>query len=111
MDQKKIEEYKKELEAEKTKLLEELKKDEAPVDFGSDIDSFEEEAQEAEEFSEKVALGQTHKEQIDDIDIALGKISSGKFGLCEKCGREIEEKVLRLTPESKFCRGCKKEGG
>lgn len=107
MDQQKIEEYKKELEATRAELLTELKKDEGPEDFGADVDHGEEEANEAESFSEKVAIGQAHKEQINNIDVALGKIDAGKFGVCEKCGREIEEEVLNITPESRFCKSCK----
>jgi len=109
MNQQKIEEYKNRLEMKRNELLAELKKDETPEDFGTDVDHGEEEANEAESFSEKVAIGQTHKEQVNDIDAALGKIPSGKFGICEKCGGEIEEGVLRITPESKLCKGCKKE--
>lgn len=108
MDKQKLEECKKGLEAMRAELLAELKKDEKSEDFGADVDSFEEEAQEAEDLSEKLAVGQSHKEQINDIDAALGKIASGKFGVCEKCGMEIEEDVLRVTPESRFCRGCKR---
>jgi len=94
----------------RNELLAELKKDEKPEDFGADVDHGEEEANEAESFSEKVAIGQAHKEQINDIDTALGKIDAGKFGVCENCGREIEEEVLCLTPESRFCKACKKVG-
>ncbi len=107
MDQQKLNEYKKELEATRAELLAELKKDEKPEDFGGDVDHGEEEENETESFSEQVALGQSHKEQINDIDIALSKIETGKFGICEKCGREIEERVLRITPESRLCRACK----
>jgi len=109
MDKNKLDEYKNKLEAKRTELLAELKKDETPEDFGTDVDHGEEEANEAESFSEKVALGQSHKEQINDIDVALSKFEAGKFGICEKCGREIEDEVLRITPESRFCKGCKKE--
>jgi len=108
MDREKIEEYKNKLEAKKGELLEEVKKDETPEDFGSDVDSYEEEASEAEEFSEKVALGQEHKEQVSEIDAALERISGGKFGLCEKCGMEIENEVLDVMPESRYCKHCKK---
>ena len=109
MDREKVEEYKNKLEARRTELLAKLKKDEAPEDFGGDVDHGEEEANEAESFSEKMAMGQTVRDEINEVETALNKIASGKFGLCEKCGMEIEEGVLDITPESKFCKHCKKK--
>lgn len=109
MNQTKIENYKKKLELERTGLMKELEKDQVPEDFGSDVDHFEEEASEAESLSNKLAAGQDIKERINDIDRALDKIRTGEYGPCEMCGGEIEEKILNISPESRFCKNCKKK--
>jgi len=107
MDGEKIEKYKNELNAERAKLLAELEKENQPVDFGSDIDHNDEEANEAEELGNQLSLGQSTKDRISDIDRALGKIEKGEYGICESCKTEIEEKVLNVSPESRFCSHCK----
>lgn len=70
---------------------------------------FDEEADEDEAFAGQVALGQSHREMINDIDAALNRIKEGKYGICEQCGKEISEEVLALIPESRFCEECKKK--
>lgn len=37
----------------------------------------------------------------------LQKIKQGSYGLCEKCGRQIERERLRLLLTTTFCVGCK----
>ena len=38
---------------------------------------------------------------------ALANIEKGKYGVCAKCGGEIEREVLEASPESSLCRQCK----
>jgi DnaK suppressor protein len=107
MTQEKIAGYKVALEKERRLVLEEIKKNETPVDFGSDIDHFEEESDEAEELGNQLAIAQDLKKRLDDIEVALEKIREGKYGICEKCGREIETEILDIDPESRLCKNCK----
>jgi len=37
----------------------------------------------------------------------LGKIQTGTYGICEKCGKPIEHEILAIDPESRFCKACK----
>jgi len=108
MESKNIEEYKKKLEGERAKLIKEIGEDQKPQDFGADIDHSDEESNEAESLGNQLAEAQDLKERVNDIDRALGKIRAGKYGICEKCGKKIEEKVLDISPESRLCRNCKK---
>jgi len=39
----------------------------------------------------------------------LEKIKKNTYGRCEKCEQEIEEKLLKIQPETKLCLKCKKE--
>ena len=107
MTQEKIESYKKKLEEERTMILEEIEETEKPVDFGSDVDGFDEETDEAEETSNQVSIANTLKIRLTEVDAALEKIRLGKYGTCELCKKEIEEAVLNVDPESRFCKSCK----
>lgn len=41
------------------------------------------------------------------VVLALKKIEEGKFGICEKCGQEIDKARLEIMPTAKLCMGCK----
>lgn len=109
--EQKIKLYQKRLEEEKNRLLGEMSKEEQPEHFISegDVVTPEEEADAAEEYGNNLAVEQTHRENINEIDNALNKIKSGEYGLCENCGREISEKILDLIPESALCEDCKRK--
>lgn len=112
MNPKKVQEYKAILEKERLLLFAEIKKNEKPVDFGSDIDHSAEETDESdksEEVGNQLAVAQDLKNRLDDIDAALSKIQSGRYGICEKCGAAIEAEILDIDPESRFCKRCKSE--
>ena len=100
--------YKLTLEESRERLLKDLAKAEKPEDFGDDTDDADEEKNESESFGNQLALAQTIREQINEVDAALNKIAIGTYGICEHCGKKIEEKVLEISPESRLCQQCKK---
>lgn len=108
MEKEKIGQYEERLKKERERLLGEIKENETPEDFGSDIDAGDEEANEAEAFGNKLAIGGALRERIAEIDAALNRIREGTFGICIKCGKEISEDVLSAVPESQLCERCKK---
>jgi DnaK suppressor protein len=107
MNQETLNEYKKKLERERLLLLGEVKQAETPANFGSDVDGFDEKTDEAEDIGNQQAVAQDLKNRLDEIDVALSKIHSGTYGVCEKCGKEIEEELLEIDPESHLCKECK----
>ena len=40
---------------------------------------------------------------LTDVDAALGRISEGKFGICESCHESIEADRLLADPLVRFC--------
>lgn len=48
---------------------------------------------------------------LKEIDEALARMASGKFGMCERCGKPIEEERVELIPWTRYCAGCSKEFG
>ncbi len=109
LTKEKINEYKEKLEEQKQALIGQLEAEDKPENFGSDVDSLDEEANEAQEFANQQAIGQTLRDRISEIDSALNKILSNKYGSCENCGKEISAEVLDVIPESKLCEDCKKK--
>jgi DnaK suppressor protein len=78
-------------------------------EFGSDVDSGEEESDESEEFGNQLSVAQEYKERLANIDTALKKIERKKYGVCERCGKKISLDVLKIAPESRLCKECKKK--
>lgn len=70
--------------------------------------SLEEEADEVEEYENLLAVERSLEAKLKDIKVALGKIKKGNYGICEKCKKEIELERLKIIPETRFCKNCKK---
>ncbi len=43
------------------------------------------------------------------IDLALEKITKGRYGFCERCGSAIPAGRLDLVPEARYCMNCERE--
>ena len=78
-----------------------------PEDFGSDVDHFDEEADEAESLSNSLDVVQTFEGRLRDVEAALEKMERGSYGTCEKCGEAISFELLKIDAESKLCKACK----
>ncbi len=68
----------------------------------------EEQADEVEEMASKFALAQVIGRRLQRVKKALTKMKGGGYGVCEKCGKEIELELLEIDPESRLCRECKR---
>ena len=105
----KLTQFKERLEEGKKVLLQKIKHFSEDVpDLGSDKD-LEEEADKTEAFTDQMAEVLPLKERLEDVEHALRKMEEGTYGICEKCGKEIELDLLEVDPESRYCRDCKKK--
>ncbi len=77
------------------------------VDFRSDTNNPEEEADESEEEGINEGVVASLKDSLKNINFALDKIGAGAYGVCEECGNEISLELLRVDPESRLCQSCK----
>lgn len=77
---------------------------------GSEVGSaaLEKAADEVEEYSTLLPIEYSLELKLKNIDLALEKIKKGEYGMCEKCGKKIEEKRLKISPEARLCLKCKK---
>lgn len=123
MNQNTINELKEKLTKEKAEVEQELqkfaKKDEKQKgDWDSKFPNWdnsaaggsalETEADEVEEYERRLPIEHGLESKLKDINSALEKIAKDNYGLCEKCGKEIEEERLKTIPEAKFCQADNK---
>lgn len=79
-------------------------------DLRSDIDfggSFADAASVTAERTEVLGLVESLKSQLDDVDSALAHIEAGTYGICDRCGAEINADRLEFRPASILCVDCK----
>lgn len=57
-----------------------------------------------EELEENKALINALEAQLREVDSALAKFETGKFGVCEVCEKKIEEDRLDANPSAKTCK-------
>ncbi len=108
------------LEAEKEKLEKELASfavqdpnlkgnwDAKPINT-EDTD-MEEKAGEATEYDNRLSLEHSLELKLKDVNSALEKITAGNYGVCEKCGKQIEGERLAVAPEARLCINCNQNG-
>ncbi|MBX4198083.1 TraR/DksA C4-type zinc finger protein [Candidatus Parcubacteria bacterium] len=69
--------------------------------LGSDSN---ETADRIESYENNTALTNELETRLMEIDAALKKMEEGKFGICEVCGKPIEEDRLSANPAAKTCK-------
>ena len=80
---------------------------------GLDFDfGFADSAQSTAERNKVLAVIERLRENLHDVDLALGKIDKGTYGVCERCGETINQERLEAIPYARLCVKCKqKEAG
>jgi len=121
MNQKLLEELKEKLTMEKASIEEQLKRfakrdEKLKGDWDTIFPKFdggeaggaalEKAADEVEEYSTLLSIEHSLELKLKNIDLALEKIEKGQYGRCEKCGKEIAEDRLKVSPEARFCLKC-----
>ncbi|HPW34153.1 MAG TPA: TraR/DksA family transcriptional regulator [Candidatus Paceibacterota bacterium] len=100
--------FKNKLEEMKVSLEAEINKLETPPDFGDFPGPDDETDEAAQTFNQKSAAAPL-KEELSNVESALIKIENGTYGVCEECGKDIDESLLDAVPNSLFCQDCKKD--
>ena len=110
MLKKDLQQFKNQLDKEKQDIESELKKHKEMQRFGgTDTLDMDQETDESEAYLNQLSVMQTYKNRLGDINSALKKVKNGKYGVCEKCKKEISMKLLKIDPESRLCQDCKKK--
>jgi RNA polymerase-binding protein DksA len=58
-----------------------------------------------EVFNQEANLSLLRNQQhaLDDVERALQRMERGEYGVCERCGREIDFARLKASPAARFC--------
>jgi RNA polymerase-binding protein DksA len=110
MEQATIDEIQARLEEERALVERQLAEQGASP--GGDVEvavdeGFADSAQATMERSHQLAFIEKLRDQHEEIVAALGRIQEGTYGLCEHCGRQIDEERLEAIPTSRLCVSCK----
>ena len=55
----------------------------------------------------EVAIGQQQELELLEIQLALDKIKSKQYGICEMCEEDISIQRLKVKPHAKYCIDCR----
>ena len=97
------------LESERSRLLAQLDE----LGFGPNGSltydtNFADSSQVTAERGEAERLAADLHDSLADVDDALGRLASGTYGRCERCGNPISEARLEAMPTAKRCLDCAK---
>lgn len=113
---KDTDQFKKKLADEREVLVKELNnvgtiKNEGASDWQAKPDDTETSLPDANEVSDHISSYENNNAlvlelegQLHEVDIALGKIEKGTYGVCETCGKEIEIDRLEAYPSARTCK-------
>ena len=69
-------------------------------------ENFADSGQVAAEQGEAMALAGSLQDQLAEVERALHKMDQGTYGICERCGKEINEARLEAIPAARLCIDC-----
>lgn len=52
------------------------------------------------------AIGNAAASELEDIDVALDRMTRGLYGICKSCGEEIAAARLAAIPQASICQSC-----
>jgi DnaK suppressor protein len=79
------------------------------VVFVSDA-GFSDRSHSTEERSRLIALVDTHRQNLRDVELALERMDVGTYGSCVRCGDPIATERLEALPWAALCIDCKQKG-
>jgi DnaK suppressor protein len=88
-----------ELEVERARLQDQI----SALSGGQYDENFADSGQVAAEQGENRVLLSQIRDQLAEIERALGKLDDGTYGLCERCAGPISEARLEAVPTARFC--------
>lgn len=74
-------------------------------------EGFADAAQSTAERAKVLSLAEGLRQRLESLTEALERVEEGKYGLCERCGDEINPERLEAVPAARFCMPCKRKVG
>ncbi len=115
MDKKRLDVYRKKLQAKREELVQNIARTEEEGRTADEDTTVDLADKAANSYTKEFLFGQTNTERnlLALIDGALKRIKDGTFGLCANCEDEMQQKRLDAVPWAAYCIECqeKKETG
>jgi len=58
------------------------------------------------ELDTRSALIAKTRQTVEEITEALRRMDEGRYGVCDRCGKEIPRARLEVVPQAKYCVPC-----
>ena len=55
-----------------------------------------------------VSLRRGKERTLEQVDEALERMNAGTYGICDRCGEEIDFARLKAIPQATLCMSCQK---
>ncbi|WP_254509005.1 TraR/DksA C4-type zinc finger protein [Anatilimnocola floriformis] len=62
--------------------------------------------QDVEGLDVEIAIAQNEELLFEQVEAAIGRIEAGTYGVCQECGKPIDEARLKAIPYAAHCIGC-----
>ncbi len=115
MDKKRLENFKKKLQAKREELLRAITRSEQEGRQADEDTTVDLADKAANSYTKEFLFGQTDTDRatLQLVEEALGRIKDGSFGECLQCQEELQQKRLEAVPWTRYCITCqeKKEQG
>jgi RNA polymerase-binding transcription factor len=111
MDKKRLEYYKKRLQARREELLRVIARTEQEGREADEDPTVDLADKAANSYTKEFLFGQTHNDRamLQLIDDALRRIKNESFGQCISCEQELQQKRLEAVPWTRYCIACQEK--
>ena len=111
MDKKRLDYYKKKLQARREELLKTIARTEEEGRSADDDPTVDLADKAANSYTKEFLFGQTNTDRatLALIDEALERIKNNAYGQCEYCETELQQKRLEAVPWARHCTACQEK--
>jgi DnaK suppressor protein len=108
MDKKRLDYYKKKLQARREELIKTIARTEEEGRTADDDPTVDLADKAANSYTKEFLFGQTNidRSMLALIDEALTRIKANKYGACVECEEELQQKRLEAVPWARHCVAC-----
>jgi DnaK suppressor protein len=111
MDKKRLDYYKKKLQARREELLRVIARTEQEGREADEDPTVDLADKAANSYTKEFLFGQTHNDRalLQLVDDALRRIKEESFGQCISCEQELQQKRLEAVPWTRYCINCQEK--
>jgi len=111
MDKKRLENYRKKLQAKREDLVRTIARVEEEGRAADEDTTVDLADKAANSYTKEFLFGQTNTDRsfLSLIEEALKRMKAGTYGMCANCEEEVQQKRLDAVPWAKFCIECQEK--